>query len=391
MILQVTASLILLLLLLIIINLIPLESKIKTMILLLGFAMIPMSFDMSYLFQAHEKMKFITYAKSLSQVIYTLTGFILIYRYKDIVSLPAASLISLLIGSITIYLLLKKYIKLEWSKVSFKKLKIIIKGAFPFLIGALMIHIYSNSNILMLQFFKGVETVGLYNAPIRIILFITGLSGFLTWSIYPALSKSYTKRRKIFNQLVNFSAWIFSLFSIPLAFGGIILASGIINLLYGESYSASIPIFSVLINLPIFVFLNCVFGNALSSSGHQKIATQAVIIAAFSNLVLNFILIPKYGVFVAAIVTIFTEIIESIYLYITSKRILKIEILPIYFIKPTMASIPMIVLLKLLPINISVLIKILLGGTIYLMAFIVIGGFKQYNLKSLIRLILNEK
>lgn len=379
--LQISVSLFLFMLLVLILNLIPLDGKTKTMILLFGFGMIANAFNMSYLFQAHEKMSFIVYANSLSQIIYTLFGFILIYLYKDVLFLPVANLISLTAGSLALYFLLRKYIKLKWSKISYKKLAVITKAALPFLTGALMIHIYSGSSTLILQFYKGVEAVGFYSAPGRIILFIAGLSGFLTWAVYPALSKTYHRKRKTFNRLVEFSAWAFGLVAIPLTTGGLILASGIITWIYGDSYTASVPVFSVLINLPVFIFLNCVFGNALSSSGHQKISAYAVTIAATLNLVLNFIFVPKYGITAAAVITLTTEAVETIYLYLTSKNLLKINVLGIYFIRPLAASIPMAIAVWFFPFSWPVLIKILFGGTIYLASFIAIGGFRQYNLK----------
>ena len=379
--LQVSVSLLLLLLMMFLVNLIPLENETKIMILLFGLGMIATAFDMSYLFQAHEKMGFIVYAKSLSQIVYALLGFVLIYLYKNIVFLPAANLIGLTIGSLAFYFLLRKYIKLTWSELSYKKLLSITRAALPFLAGALMIHVYSNSNTLLLQFFKGIETVGLYNAPSKIILFIAGLGGFLTWAVYPALSKSYHKNRNTFNRLVKFSAWVLGLVAIPLAIGGLFLSNGIINLIYGTGYIAAVPVFSILISLPVFIFLNCIFGNALSSSGHQKISTWAVTIAAISNLILNFIFIPKYGIMAAAVVTVATEIFETAYLYFASKEILKIEILSLYFIKPLIASIPMGLVIYLLSPNLPVLLKIISGFAIYLTSYFVIGGFKQYNQK----------
>lgn len=380
--LQVSTSLLLLTLLICIVNLITIDSRIKIMVLLFGLGMIATAFDMSYLFQAHEKMGFIVYAKSVSQVIYTLFGFILIYKYHDIVVLPIANLIALTVGSLTLYLLLKKYIKLKWNKISYQKLKTIIKTAFPFLVGALMIHVYSNSSTLILQFFKGVEAVGLYNAPFKIISLIVGLSGFLTWAIYPALAKSYSHNHKAFLRLVEFSAWAFGSVVIPLTTGGLILAQGILIWLYGESYAAAIPIFMVLIVHPIFIFLNCVFGNALASSGHQKTSTYAVTIAALTNLILNFIFIPKYGIIAAAVITVATEAIETVYLYFASRKLLKVEILKLYFTKPLVASIPMAIVIFLLPLNWPVLIKIIFGFVIYLTSFFVMGGFRRYNLNK---------
>lgn len=382
--LQISVSLFLLMLLVLIVNLIPFDGKIKTMVLLFGFGMIPTALDMSYLFQAHEKMEFIVYAKSLSQLVYVLTGFTLIYRYKDIVFLPAANLVGLTVGSLAIYFLLKNQIKLKWSRVTLQKLKSIAKAALPFLTGALMIHIYFNSSTLMLQFYKGVEAVGLYNASNKIILFILGLSGFLTWAVYPALSKSYGRRRATFNRLVEFSAWAFGSAAIPTAVGGVILARGIIGWLYGNDYAAAFPVFAVLIISPIFVFLNCVFGNALSSSGHQKVSTLAVTIAAVVNIALNLIFIPMYGILGAAAVSIVTEIVEVVYLHIASKKLLGTNILQIYFVKPLIASIPMAISVWLLPLDWAVLIKIMFGGLVYLAAFYTIGGFKRKFARKLL-------
>lgn len=364
--LQISVSLLLLLSLTLLVNLIPLDSKTKTMILLFGLAMIPTAFDMSYLFQAHEKMEFIPWAKSVSQTVYAVLGFILIYRYQDIVFLPAANLAGLTVGSLTFYFFLKKYLKLRWSGVGLANLAATARAAIPFLTAALMIHIYSNTNILIIQFFKGPEAVGLYNAPNKIILFIVSIGGFLTWAIYPAMAKSFAKNRKRFNRLSEFSARVFGMAAIPTAVGGLILSPKIINWLYGGGWAASVPVFSVLIGLPVFIFINCVYGNALAAAGRQKISAQAVALAAALNIFLNFLFIPRYGIVAAAAVTLFTEIAEGVYLHTFAGKFLGLNILKTYFVKPLVAAVPMAMLLFLLPVDLGVLPGIICGGFIYL-------------------------
>ena len=56
------------------------------------------------------------------------------------------------------------------------------------------------------------------------------------------------------------------------------------------------------------------------------------LVGALSNIIMNFILIPKFGVYGAAVATLFSYIMVFIYRLVDTKKYLKIHITFIYYI-----------------------------------------------------------
>ena len=64
-----------------------------------------------------------------------------------------------------------------------------------------------------------------------------------------------------------------------------------------------------------------VFGTLLTANGSLKELNTMAVIAVFINLLLNFILIPRFGVFGAATASMVTQLFTSAYQVILVKRI----------------------------------------------------------------------
>lgn len=387
--LQLGLSIILLVILSIILLIIPLDPRIKLITFLFGLGMIPSALNMSYIFQAHEKMEYFAISRIIAQISYVIFGFILIYLFRDILVLPIINFIALFIATIVAFYLLRRQINFVWSKINLKSIISLSKQTLPFFVATLMVQIYMGTDSVMLQFMKGEEVVGLYNAAYKIVFLLLLIAGFLNGAIFPLMSVSYKNNREYFNKLIKFYARILGLLIIPIAIGGFIFAKEIIILLYGQSYTGSILALSILIFIPVFMFINVAMGSALVNSGNERTVTNSAVIAAILNLVLNFLLIPSYSLYGAAVATIIALIVTFIYCYFAQRIILKIDILSIYFFKPLIASFLMAIALYFLPENLFVLVKIGIGIPAYVMALFIIRGIQLSDI-HLIKQVLSK-
>ena len=94
----------------------------------------------------------------------------------------------------------------------------------------------------------------------------------------------------------------------------IVLSGPIISFALGGEYlSASLP-FKVMALGLIFVFFNLPFSTGLVAAGFEKEVLKQVLASACLNVVVNIILMPKYGMMGAAIAFLLAEILALIWI-----------------------------------------------------------------------------
>jgi O-antigen/teichoic acid export membrane protein len=100
-------------------------------------------------------------------------------------------------------------------------------------------------------------------------------------------------------------------------------ASEIMELLYIENTVESAKVLQVLMLNFVAIAATYIFGTFLTANGSLKVLNRVALIGLLINLTLNFILIPKYASFGAAVATLVTQIFVIVSQIIIVKRILK--------------------------------------------------------------------
>jgi O-antigen/teichoic acid export membrane protein len=91
-----------------------------------------------------------------------------------------------------------------------------------------------------------------------------------------------------------------------------VLSSYIIFILYGPEYSEAASVLSVHIWAGIFVFLGVVNGKYIISENLTKISFYVTGIGTTVNIILNIVLIPRYGIMGAAISTLISYSVATL-------------------------------------------------------------------------------
>ncbi|HDY75366.1 MAG TPA: hypothetical protein ENH49_02455 [Candidatus Marinimicrobia bacterium] len=147
-------------------------------------------------------------------------------------------------------------------------------------------------------------------------------------------SKGETKEMSHLYKLV--SRWLIT-FAIPLSLIFIIYPSKVM-LLFGSDYVASAP---VLVLLTTATFLQAVFGAAgpaLSMFGFTRLVLWNSLGAFILNIILNIILIPKFGIIGAAWATLISLVVINLARVLEVRWILKLTFFSRKMIKPILAG-----------------------------------------------------
>src|SRR6266513_4707149 len=113
---QVLFILLLIILLGVLLLFMPIGNTLKVITFFYGLGLIPLALDMSYIFQAHEKMEYVLIGKAVNQGAYLILGLALITLFKNVVFVPIAALISGVGGAIVTYAILKKVLNFKLKK-----------------------------------------------------------------------------------------------------------------------------------------------------------------------------------------------------------------------------------------------------------------------------------
>jgi len=95
--------------------------------------------------------------------------------------------------------------------------------------------------------------------------------------------------------------------AIPMSF----LSDWTINLLYGEQYKQAGDVLMIHVWTGIFVFLGQAFNRYLTAENLTRIALYRTALGAISNILLNYLLIPSYGINGAALATLTSSFISN--------------------------------------------------------------------------------
>jgi len=215
-------------------------------------------------------------------------------------------------------------IDIDCYKRSFDKRRW-INMAVPALFIASMMVILRKTDIIMTGILIGLPSAGIYNAATR----ISGLVSFGILSVItiaaPIFAELYSSDRKSdLQRIVRLSAKGIFILCIPLCLFLIIYGKIILGF-FGSEFKTAYWALVVLVGGQLINAVCGPVGYLLIMTGYQTIAAKAVLIAVIINLILNYFLIPQYGIIGAATATTLSFIIWNIIMLVLVMKILKIN------------------------------------------------------------------
>lgn len=286
--------------------LLPQSSLIKNSFLIYTFTFFSNALLINWVFRGIEKTFPISLAQILSALL-SLIAFILLVHHSDsVIQVISILTISSFINSFILIIYFIKYshrLKFLFDPLFIKG---IIKASTPLAISALMINIYYNLDQVMLGMISTKRELGYYAAAYKIILIAVVPASMILQSFFPQLAKFYNEIKGR-SRLMNFYARLMFTTGIFFTSMGLLFAGEIIGIVYGPAYKSSIPLLRILILNVFLIYVNMTYGNPLIAWDKQKYYSYAITSGAVLNVLLNFILIPKYFAYGAAIATILSE------------------------------------------------------------------------------------
>jgi len=259
-------------------------------------------------FRAEQKMRYESITRILNVVITVICGFLLLTYKPSAINFSYAyitgSIVAIVYAS---YLYLKHFgsFKIHFNLSIYRKF---LSLAWPLASVYIFYNLYHSLDSVVLGFYHLINQTGLYNAAYKIMDMAILPVILISASFFPHLS-SYQKDDDFAqNGRQTFKLnWFWSIaIGLPIIATCILLAPQIIQLLYGPSYLSAAPVLQILMLTALVIYLSYPLFNLLIARGQQKLVFYISASGAVLNLVLNLILIPYWGFYVAAISTLIT-------------------------------------------------------------------------------------
>lgn len=258
--------------------------------------------------------------KSLAPLVIGL-ALILIYNY-DIQGLLWGSVIAL---TLTLPLLWKISIKTSPvfnHAISIQLTSNIAKYGLPLVVGNIAAWTLSLSDRYILLLLVGSHQVGVYSASYAIseasILLLVSLFRVVAWPIAVNLwENNDLDQSKHF--LTNMTRY-YLILSVPAVLGLSVLSKPAIAILTATNYWEGYKIVPIVTTSIFFLGLSQIFGFAFGYYKKTSLFMFCTVSAAFSNIILNFLLIPTYNYLGAAIGTLISYILLLLLTVIVSRQ-----------------------------------------------------------------------
>jgi O-antigen/teichoic acid export membrane protein len=299
-----------------------------------GFASIFYAF-----FRAKQRMEYQSWFESLQTLVTTAIGFYILFNLPSSLNLGYAYLISAIIAVVflAIFFSLKLIpLKISWNIAVWKKF---LTMSWPLAFVGLFGVLYTFTDSVMMGYFGLIKETGFYGAAQKVTIVALMPMGLISSSFFPVLSNFFRESSEKMQKLWDGEMNIMIFLSVPLVIGGIVLAPRIISFLYPDDFSASVLALQILISMVGLVFLYQPFYDALIASNKQKMIFWTTLIGALCNIILNFILIPRFSLYGAAIATVITYFILLLISFLFTKKFTPIKPLKFKFLASFLISI----------------------------------------------------
>lgn len=360
--------------------------KYRALLLISSSTIFFSTIGMDWLYSAMEDYLYITIRSIAFQILGIVLLFLIVKDSQDYLQYAFLNVITSVGSNVLNFIHSKKYINLV--KKTPLEIKKHLKPIFILFGTVVAVSLYTVLDTTMIGFFCGDGEVGIYNAATktnRIVIMVIAATGAV---LAPRLSNYVEIDIENYKRLLVKSFNIYVAFAIPCAVGLYFLARPITLFLCGAEYELSIPVMKMLAPIVLLVPLGAFFSDQIFTPMRKdKFSLIPVLITAVCNIILNLVMIPKYGALGAAFASVIAEIIVVIIKLILSSRLVKISLLFSNFYQYIIAA--LIMLSGLFGFSfildmeklISIVLYPLIGATIY---FMVLMLFKNSFLMEVI-------
>ena len=263
-------------------------------ILLLSFLLIPgHAMFPDWMFQALEKMKYITIFNVLIKFIFTIAVFLFIKKQDDYLLQPIFSALGFIVSGFCSMCLIRKW-GIRLHIIPLKTVLLAIKENTDLFVNQLVPNLYNSLSVLLLGFFHGSGANGIFDAGNKFNTIATNLLTIVSRTFFPFLSRKIEKHYVLAR--INITA------SVLMAMVLFVFAPLIIHIFFTKEFETAIVVLRIMSVSLIFLALSNVYiVNWLIVKGYEREARKITVMASLIGFVMAVPLVYYYTYIGAAL------------------------------------------------------------------------------------------
>ncbi|SDT86307.1 flippase [Desulfobacula phenolica] len=260
-------------------------------------------------YHVNSKMKYIAYTDLIRKLIYILSAGTCVWFKGGVKYLIIFFTISTFLDIFINLYVIKKVFSISFSVKNLFVYKfniIFFKEAFVFSLLGFIGYFHRTIDITMLSWMVLSEGVGFYSAASRLIMPLHLLGRVTKVALFPQFMEIFKTQKTIKASHLFKISGLIAICMIPIALFISIFSEQIIFYTFGEDFLGSAEVLKYLSWMIPFGILALPFSVSMTANHHEKKMIMPNILRSASNVILNFILIKKYGYMGAVYSTVIT-------------------------------------------------------------------------------------
>ncbi|MBE7037954.1 MAG: flippase [Ruminococcaceae bacterium] len=273
------------------------------------------------IFQAVDLIQYWFQAKLLSKYtsIVSLIAYLFVSAYKIFLLVSGKSVYWFAISNAIDYMIIALaliiiYKKIDKSKLkfSFVRAKEMFSKSRHYIVSSLMVTIFAQTDRIMIKHMIGNSETGFYSAAVA----CASLTGFVFVAIIDSFRPLIFESKKI--SIQSYQKNMIRLYSVIIYLSLLqslfitLLSKYIILILYGNAYMDSVPALRIIVWYTTFSYLGSVRNIWILAENKQKYLWIINLSGALCNVILNYILIPVWGICGASFASLATQIFTNV-------------------------------------------------------------------------------
>ncbi len=279
------------------------------------------SWVIKYWFEAQVQSKYVVWVESLILVLVSIANIGMILLNAPLlafvwVSFAEALLVALTLFAVYIY---SSNGVLGW-KFDRMRAKALLGSSWPLIISGFAVILNMKIDIIVVGLMMDDKSVGIYSAASRISSAWFFIPMIIAQSIGPKIIEMKNQVNPQYMPVIQKLLDLMVLISLPGAILIVLVADEAIPLLFGSDYADAAKVLIIHIWSGIFVFLSVAAGRYMIAEEIQHLIMGRTILGLVINIVLNFVLIPLYGLTGAAIASLAGFAVGGVFANIITRR-----------------------------------------------------------------------
>lgn len=198
--------------------------------------------------------------------------------------------------------------------------------ALPFMWIGMLYLLNGRIDLIMLGTLDGAQAAGVYSVASRIAELVTFVLLASNMVIAPRIARLHKGGERVkLQRLLTGASRRVAAATLPVAAAFVLLAHPLLKALYGPEFAAGAIVLQILALAQLFNVFAGPTAVLLNMTGQERLTTMGVAVSVIVNLILNVVLIPRFGATGAAIATGTSLVIWNVLLWYWIRRYLSLR------------------------------------------------------------------